>query len=104
VNKNISDSEYTPCEDASPSIISPSTCMSRKSLQKLFEKDEYNEFYKLFKDLINSKKSITRIFVKGTLEGAPKLHLLKRCTLLQLADKVRTERKISNRNNAGKCK
>ena len=111
VNKNISDSEYTPSEDApksedaSPSIISPSTCTSRKSSQKLFDKDEHNEFCKLFKDLINSKKPITRIFVKETLEGAPKLgHLLKRCTLLQLAEKVRTERNISKRNNAGKCK
>jgi hypothetical protein len=61
----------------------------------LFEKNEYYDFYEMFKDLIRSKKPITRPLVKERLEGAPNLcHLLKKCTLLQLADKVRTERKL----------
>ena len=73
----------------------------------LFDDDECNAFYKLldernaFCKLIGSNESITRGLVKERLEGEPKLcHLLKRCTLLQLADKVRTEWK----HYAKKCK
>ena len=104
VNKNNSDSEYGPSEekpqsedgpqseDASPSIILPSTCVLKKSSQKLFDNDEYNAFWEQFKDRICSNKSITRALLTERLEGPPKLcHLLKRCTLLLLADKVRTE-------------
>ena len=71
----------------------------------MFSNNEYDDFYKLFKDLIHSKKQISRPLVKERLEGEPKLHqLLEKCTLLQLADKVRTERRIVARNTARKCK
>ena len=75
MQENDSASEYT------PSIIPPSThtCMSKKSSQKLFADDEYETFYKLFKDLIESKKPISKAMVKERIEGEPKLcHLLKK--------------------------
>ena len=97
-NKNDTGSEYT------PSIISPSTCASKKSAQKLFVENEHEDFSKLFKDLIESKRPIAKKTVKERLEKEPTLcHLLQKCTLLQLADKVRTERKVHFRNTAGKC-
>ena len=101
MQENNSASEYT------PSIILPSThkCMSKKSSQKLLADDEYETFYKLFKDLIESKKPISKAMVKERIEGEPKLcHLLKKYSLLQLADKVRTERRIIARNSSRKCK
>lgn len=84
----------------SPSVVSPSTCVSKKSFQKLFKDDEYDVFKDTFKDLIETNKSITRDYVKQKIEADPKLcHLLNNYTLLQLADKVRTERRILARNS-----
>ena len=92
--KNDDGSEY------SPSVVSPSTCVSKTSYQKLFKDDEYDVFKDIFKDLIETKTSITRDYVKRKIEAEPKLcHLLKNYTLLQLADKVRTERRILARNS-----
>ena len=84
----------------SPSLISPSTCPSRKSKQNLFKYDEEHEIFKAtFKDLIRTKKAVSKEYVKQKLEAEPKLcHLLEKYTLLQLANKVRTERKIHIRN------
>ena len=97
-NRNDTGSEYT------PSIISPSTCASKKSAQKLFVENEHEDSCKLFKDLIESKRPIAKKTVKERLEKEPTLgHLLQKCTLLQLADKVRTERKVHVRNTSGKC-
>lgn len=97
-DKNDSGSEY------SPSLISPSTFVSRKSTQKLFADNEQEDFCKLFKDLIESKRPVAKKSVKERLEKDPNLrHLLKKCTILQLADKVRTQRKIHARNTSGKC-
>lgn len=87
----------------SPSLVSPSTCVSKKSWQKLFQDEEYEIFHAIFKDLIETKKPISREYVKEKIEAEPKLcHLLKKYTMLQLADKVRTERRIRARNSARK--
>jgi hypothetical protein len=70
---------------------------SRKS--KLFTSEENAEFQNLFKDLINSKKQILSSLVVSRLNGNSKLaHLVGKCSKQQLADKVRTERKIAARH------
>ena len=88
----------------SPSLVPPSTSTSKKTAQKLFT-EEYKIFKEMFKDLIESKMSISWKYVQGKLEDEPKLcHLVQKYTGLQLADKVRTERRILARNSARKCK
>ena len=73
-------------------MVSPSTCVSRKTRQKLFKDDDYEGFKATSKDLIETKKAITREYVKQKIETEPKLcHLPQKYTLLQHADKVRTE-------------
>jgi hypothetical protein len=97
--------EYQPSENATPSIIPPTTCTSKRSSQKLFADNEYEVFYELFKDIIHSSKQISKPLVQKRIEGEPKLrHLLDKYELLQLADKVRTERRILARVGAKKCK
>lgn len=99
---NECESEYTPSEHPT-SMISPSTSVSKNTLQKLFVNDEYDDFVELFKDLIGNKKPITRKEVKERLEGKPSLsNLLKKYSLLQLSDKVRHERKALARSAAQK--
>jgi hypothetical protein len=61
--------------------------------------DEFAKFQALFKDLINNKMPIKRNFVQSQIENNPGLkHLLDKCTIIQLADKVRTERKFAERS------
>ena len=97
--------EYQPSENATPSIIPPTTCTSKRSSQKLFADNEYDVFYELFKDLIHSSKQISKPLVQKRIEGEPKLrHLLDKYELLQLANKVRTERRILARVGAKKYK
>ena len=98
-NNDDTGSEY------SPSLISPSTGVSNKSSQKLFSNEEYEQLCEVFKDLIHSKKTVSRPTVQKRLEGEPKLrHLLDKYELLQLADMIRTERRVSARSAKRKCK
>lgn len=97
--KSVDGSEYT------PSLVPPSTCVSKKSSQKLFKDDEYAIFREMFKDLIETNKPVSRKYVTEKIEAEPRLcHLAEQYTGLQLADKVRTERRILARNSARKCK
>ena len=98
-----SGSVYQPSENVTPSLIPPTTCTTKKSSQKLFVNDEYEVFYDLFKDLIESKKPISRPLVKERIEEPRLKHVLDKCTLLQLADKVRTERRIIAREKSRNC-
>ena len=90
-DKENSGSEYA------PSIIAPSTTVStRKS--PLMNEEDIVKFRALFNDLIHSKKPIKRDFVREQIEKSSALkHLLDKCSIVQLADKVRTERKIVER-------
>ena len=88
-----SGSEYT------PSVIAPSSTAYSKRKSPLMNEDEFAKFHALFKDLINNKMPIKRNFVQSQIENNPGLkHLLDKCTIIQLADKVRTERKFAERS------
>ena len=84
-----------------PSLISPSTIASIERKSTLLNGEETAVFHTLFKDVIHRKKTIKRDYVVSQIEKNPTLkHLLTTFSPLQLADKVRTERKIAE----GHCK
>ena len=86
-------SEYT------PSVISPTT-ISTKGSQKLFSNEDDALFKTVFFELIHTNKQISKKVVESGLNAEPKLtHLVKQYTFRQLADKVRTERRIIARGN-----
>ncbi|CAB4024829.1 Neurofilament medium polypeptide [Paramuricea clavata] len=79
-----------------PSVVPGSTTSNASGKSKLFTSEENAEFQNLFKDLINSKKQILSSLIVSRLNGNSKLaHLVEKCSKQQLADKVRTERKIA---------
>ncbi|CAB3983100.1 Hypothetical predicted protein [Paramuricea clavata] len=89
------DMEYTPSIQLSASE-STTTTTTRKST--ILTAKEIALFQELFKELIANKRPIKRDFVTSQIEKHKELkHILKKCTPLQLADKVRTERKIAAR-------
>ena len=99
-----SNSEHAPNDGGSnseyaPSVVSPTTIsMSRK--EKILKEGDCTAFKATFKDLIESSTPIMKVTVKSSIEAKPKLrHLLKENTLLQLADKIRTERKVFQQCN-----
>ena len=91
-------------DDGSGSLISPSvvvsTNASKRSGSKLFT-DEQNECFKnTFKSLIETSQSISQRYVREKMEAEPVLcTLMKKYTLVQLSDKVRTERRIHKRDS-----
>lgn len=82
----------------------PSTNSKGSRYTQLLTDDEAEEFRNIFKDLITSQKQIMSSLVLSRLKGNSILsHLSEKFTKQQLADKIRTERRIWARG-AGKSK
>ncbi|XP_028415023.1 uncharacterized protein LOC114538102 [Dendronephthya gigantea] len=91
-------------DNGSESLFTPSVVLStnpsKKSASKLFTDEENAVFKKTFQRLIETKQSISQKFVREKMEAEPVLKpLLEKYTTVQLADKVRTERRIYGRNS-----
>ena len=107
------DREWEPAEDdlsqasgSSTGVVPPSNTSRGSKSSNLFSHNDAEEFRKVFKDLITSKKQIMGNMIVKRLEENSKLcSLLAKFTKQQLADKVRTERKILARGKTQrKCK
>jgi hypothetical protein len=92
------DMEYTPSITSIQLSASASATTTTTRKSTILTAKEIALFQELFKELIGNKRPIKRDFVSSQIEKHKELkHILKKCTPLQLADKVRTERKIAGR-------
>ncbi|CAB3976627.1 Hypothetical predicted protein [Paramuricea clavata] len=98
--KSSEDDEEEGSQDSSSSSgVVPPSSRSRGGQDRLFTENEMAEFRKLFASVIHSDKPITTKVAVSMLNKHKKLkHLRKKFTNQQIYDKLRTERKIANRD------
>ena len=84
--------------ETSSMVIPPSTTSKGSKSARLFTPEDNEKFQEIFKDLINSKKQILSSMIISRLQSHNLNHLVENFTKQQLADKVRTERKIAGRS------